>query len=52
MSNIPLAERMRPVSLDDYIGQEHIVGPNAVLRRAIESAMLSSNDSLGASGSG
>ncbi|MFM7216905.1 MAG: replication-associated recombination protein A [Bacteroidota bacterium] len=32
----PLAERMRPRSLDDYIGQEHLVGPGAVLRKAIE----------------
>src|SRR5690606_33936603 len=33
---IPLAERMRPKSLEDYIGQQHIVGPGAVLRNAIE----------------
>ena len=33
----PLAERLRPTSLDQYIGQEHLVGENAVLRRAIES---------------
>ncbi|WP_118193560.1 replication-associated recombination protein A [Albibacterium indicum] len=32
----PLAERLRPRSLDDYIGQDHLVGPNAVLRSAIE----------------
>jgi putative ATPase len=31
----PLAERMRPRNLDNYIGQEHLVGPNAVLRNAI-----------------
>src|SRR5690606_15615696 len=31
----PLAERMRPRSLDNYIGQKHLVGPNAVLRNAI-----------------
>lgn len=31
----PLAERLRPHSLDDYIGQDHLVGPNAVLRNAI-----------------
>jgi len=31
----PLAERMRPRSLDDYIGQKHLVGPNSVLRNAI-----------------
>jgi len=32
----PLAERMRPESLDDYIGQEHILGPGKPLRRQIE----------------
>jgi len=31
----PLAERMRPRSLDNYIGQKHLVGPNSVLRNAI-----------------
>jgi len=31
----PLAERMRPQILDDYIGQKHLVGPNSVLRNAI-----------------
>ncbi|MBX7181260.1 MAG: replication-associated recombination protein A, partial [Bacteroidia bacterium] len=40
--NIPLAERMRPKTLDEYIGQEHLTGPNAVLRRAIESGLLPS----------
>ncbi|MCC6600147.1 MAG: replication-associated recombination protein A [Crocinitomicaceae bacterium] len=38
----PLAERMRPVSLDDYIGQNHIVGTNAVLRKAIVSGAIPS----------
>lgn len=38
----PLAERMRPRSLDDYIGQKHLVGENAVLRRMLESGRLSS----------
>ena len=38
----PLAERMRPQSLDDYIGQEHLVGAKGVLRRMIESGKLSS----------
>jgi putative ATPase len=33
----PLAERMRPKSLDEYIGQKHLVGENAVLRRTVES---------------
>jgi len=38
----PLAERMRPVSLDDYVGQQHLVGSGAILRRAIESGNLPS----------
>lgn len=29
----PLAERMRPQTLDDYVGQDHLVGANGVLRR-------------------
>lgn len=32
----PLAERMRPASLNEYIGQQHLVGPGAILRQAIE----------------
>jgi putative ATPase len=43
MTNLPpLAERMRPKSLDDYVGQKHLVGPGAVLRKAIESGALPS----------
>ncbi len=42
MSNQPLAERLRPKTLEDYIGQEHLVGKNAVLRKMIESGNLSS----------
>ena len=38
----PLAERMRPTSLDDYIGQQHLVGPDAIIRRMIESRNVSS----------
>lgn len=38
----PLAERLRPHSLDDYIGQRHLVGEGAVLRRMIESGNVSS----------
>jgi putative ATPase len=41
-SNIPLAERLRPKSLNDYIGQQHIVGKDAPLSRAIESGTLPS----------
>lgn len=38
----PLAERIRPQTLDDLIGQEHLVGKNGVLRRAIESGSIPS----------
>lgn len=38
----PLAERMRPRSLGEYAGQQHLVGPGAVLRKAIESGSLPS----------
>ena len=38
----PLAERMRPKSLNDYIGQKHLVGEGAVIRRMIESGNISS----------
>ena len=38
----PLAERMRPKSLDDYIGQKHLVGEGAVLRKMLESGKVSS----------
>ena len=38
----PLAERLRPKTLDDYIGQKHLVGPKAILRQMIESGHVSS----------
>ena len=38
----PLAERLRPQTLDDYIGQSHLVGEGAVMRRMIESGRISS----------
>lgn len=38
----PLAERMRPKSLDDYLGQKHLVAQGAVLRKAIESGRIPS----------
>ena len=41
-ANIPLAERLRPTSLDDYIGQEHLVGPNGVIRQMIDSGRVTS----------
>ena len=42
-SEAPLAARMRPRTLDEYIGQEHIVGPGKLLRRAIEADRLFSS---------
>jgi putative ATPase len=42
MSNVPLAERMRPKTLDDYIGQQHLVGEKSILREMISSGNLSS----------
>lgn len=38
----PLAERMRPRTLDDYVGQEHLVGKNGLMRKMIESGKVSS----------
>lgn len=40
--NIPLAERLRPQSLDDYIGQRHLVGPGGVIRRMVETGRVNS----------
>lgn len=41
-SNIPLAERMRPKTLDDFIGQSHLVGEKAILRNMISSESIAS----------
>ena len=40
--NAPLAWRMRPGSLDEVLGQQHIIGPDAPLRRSIEKDRLHS----------
>ncbi len=40
--SIPLAERLRPNDLEDYIGQSHLVGSGAILRKAIESGSIPS----------
>jgi putative ATPase len=42
MSHQPLAERMRPANFDSYIGQQHLIGKNSVLRRMVESGNLHS----------
>ncbi len=41
-SNIPLAERMRPISLDELTGQQHLTGKGSILRSAIESGNIPS----------
>ena len=38
----PLAERLRPKTLEDYIGQQHLVGPGQIIRRMIDSGNVSS----------
>lgn len=48
----PLAERMRPTSFDDFVGQEHIIGKNMLLRRAIEVGELGSCIFYGPPGTG
>ena len=48
----PLAERMRPRTLDEVLGQEHLTGPGSVLRQAIESAEIPSMIFWGPPGSG
>lgn len=48
----PLAERMRPHTLEDYVGQRHLVGEGAVLRRMIESGRISSFILWGPPGTG
>jgi putative ATPase len=42
ISSTPLAEQMRPASFDDYIGQQHLIGRDAVLRKAIDSGNIPS----------
>lgn len=42
MTNAPLAERLRPNSLDDYIGQTHLVGPGGIISRMIEIGRVNS----------
>ena len=42
LANQPLADRLRPKNLDEFCGQEHLVGKNAVLRRVIESGSIPS----------
>ena len=50
--NAPLADRMRPTSLDNFYGQKHILGTNSFLRRAIRSGTLGSCIFYGPPGTG
>lgn len=51
-TTIPLAARMRPRGLDDYVGQSHILGPGQLLRRAIEADRVQSVIFFGPPGTG
>ncbi len=42
MSLAPLAERLRPQTLDQYVGQEHLVGPDGIIRRMIDTGSIAS----------
>jgi putative ATPase len=48
----PLADRIRPRSLDDFVGQAHLVGPGKPLRRALERGQLRSMNLWGPPGVG
>ena len=48
----PLAARLRPRTLDEYVGQDHILGPGRLLRRAIQADQLSSLIFYGPPGTG
>ena len=52
MNNQPLAERLRPQILDDYISQDHLVGTNGVLRQILSSGMIPSMIFWGPPGTG
>lgn len=51
-SSVPLAARMRPKSLDEYVGQSHILGPGSLLRRSIEADRVQSLIFYGPPGTG
>lgn len=48
----PLAYRMRPTNIDEVVGQQHLVGPNKIIRRMVEAHMLSSMILYGPPGTG
>jgi putative ATPase len=49
---VPLADRMRPKTLDEFVGQEHLLAPGKVLRRAIETKQIQSMIFWGPPGTG
>src|SRR3954463_3344679 len=51
-ASMPLATRMRPQTIEEYAGQEHILGPGKLLRRAIEADRISSVILFGPPGTG
>src|ERR1700749_2477538 len=51
-ASAPLAQRLRPTSLDDFVGQDHVVGPGRALRLAIEGDRVPSMILYGPPGSG
>src|ERR1035437_4657601 len=51
-ASMPLAARMRPESLDDFVGQSHILGPGKLLRRMVEADRLTSLIFYGPPGTG
>ena len=52
LQQAPLATRMRPTDFHDFVGQEHLIGPGRVLRKAIEAGRLPSIVLWGPPGSG
>src|SRR5215813_12761911 len=51
-SHVPLAERIRPTTVDDLVGQEHLVGKGSILRTAIENGKVPSMIFWGSPGTG
>jgi putative ATPase len=49
---IPLAERIRPKSFDDFIGQEHLIGENGPIKKAVKNGAIPSMILVGTSWSG
>ena len=52
MQNIPLAERIRPKTLDDFVGQEHLVGKTGIIKKLIKNDQVPSMIFWGPPGTG